>query len=45
MIMTEENITVHSGCPNRNHCTKDETQCCYLVQNECILDEEMYYEH
>ena len=27
----------HEGCPNRYHCTKDESKCCYLVNNHCIL--------
>lgn len=30
----------HEGCPNRGHCSKDETKCCYLVKNGCYLDNE-----
>lgn len=36
----DKGITVHDGCPNRNHCTKDEKKCCYLVHNHCILEHE-----
>lgn len=30
----------HKGCPNRGHCKKDETKCCYLVShnNKCYLE-------
>lgn len=34
-----ENIEVHRGCPNRHHCPKDESKCCYLVSNRCIINE------
>ena len=37
MNSTEEKLHIHDGCPNRSHCKKDETQCCYLVKNHCIL--------
>ena len=30
----------HDGCPNRGHCSKDESKCCYLLSNRnCYLDE------
>ena len=29
----------HEGCPYRCTCTKDQTKCCYLVRNKCIVDE------
>lgn len=29
----------HKGCPNRGHCKKDESKCCYLLSNHnCYLD-------
>lgn len=32
---------VHSGCPNRHHCEKDESNCCYLLStNNCYLNTE-----
>lgn len=35
----ENEITVHDGCPNRHHCIKNESKCCYLLTNqECYLD-------
>lgn len=34
--MKKENV--HKGCPNRHHCKKDESKCCYLVKNNCLLD-------
>lgn len=37
--MTPKKEDVHSGCPNRGHCIKDESKCCYLLSNrECYLD-------
>ena len=33
----------HDGCPNRNHCRKDESKCCYLVKNHCIIGEHDEY--
>lgn len=33
------NQNVHDGCPNRHHCEKDESKCCYLLSNkQCYLD-------
>ena len=29
---------VHKGCPNRGHCKKDESVCCYLVKGKCYLE-------
>lgn len=30
---------VHKGCPNRGHCSKDESKCCYLLSSrKCYLD-------
>lgn len=37
--MLEREIDTHKGCPNRNHCSKDETKCCYLVNDKCIIGE------
>ena len=37
--MLERDINVHSGCPNRHHCTQDENKCCYLVKGKCIIGE------
>jgi hypothetical protein len=30
----------HQGCPNRNHCRKDESKCAYLISstNKCYLE-------
>lgn len=30
----------HDGCPNRNHCRKNEMHCCYLRKgdNTCYLN-------
>ena len=31
----------HNGCPNRGHCQKEESKCCYLPNNNtCYLDYE-----
>ena len=38
--MLERDLNVHHGCPNRHHCKKDETKCCYLVNDHCILRRE-----
>jgi hypothetical protein len=38
MKRDEELTTRHNGCPNRGHCTKDETKCCYLVKGNCYLE-------
>ena len=37
--MLERNINPHNGCPNRHHCKQDNSKCCYLVKNECIIGE------
>lgn len=40
-MLEKDAITMrHDGCPNRHHCKKDETKCCYLVQNKCIIEQE-----
>jgi len=40
--MKKNQITkIHEECPNETHCTKDETKCCYLVKNHCILKREV----
>jgi hypothetical protein len=37
--MLEKEINRHEGCPNRGHCSKDESKCCYLLSNQnCYLD-------
>ena len=33
----------HDGCPNRHHCSKDESKCCYLVKGHCIIGERDEY--
>lgn len=38
MSNKEEQITKHEGCPNRHHCKKDDSKCCYLVKGECALN-------
>ena len=39
--MLEREIDKHKGCPNRHHCVKDESKCCYLLSNhQCYLDTE-----
>lgn len=37
--MLEREIDTHKGCPNRHNCPKDETKCCYLVNDHCIIGE------
>jgi hypothetical protein len=39
MLEREIKVQVHNSCPNRHHCTKDETKCCYLVKGNCIIGE------
>ena len=39
MKESEEKIQAHNGCPYRHTCKKDETKCCYLVSNRCIINE------
>lgn len=36
--MLEREINQHKGCPNRGHCKKDESKCCYLVKHNCLID-------
>ena len=39
--MKKKKEDVHQGCPNRGHCSKDESKCCYLLSNNnhnCYLD-------
>ena len=38
--MLERETNPHRGCPNRNHCEKDETKCCYLVKGHYIIGEQ-----
>ena len=39
MLERETVIKRHDGCPNRNHCKKDESKCCYLLSNHnCYLN-------
>ena len=38
-MMTKRKIDVHKGCPNRHHCSKDESKCCYLLSTkQCYLE-------
>lgn len=38
--MLEREVDNHKGCPNRGHCSKDESKCCYLLSSDkCFLDE------
>ena len=39
MLEKEIEQLFHKGCPNRHHCPKDTTKCCYLVKNHCIIGE------
>ena len=39
MKQSKEREMVHNGCPYRHSCAKDETKCCYLVNNRCIINE------
>ena len=37
--MLEKEKNQHKGCPNRGHCQKEESKCCYLLNNNtCYLD-------
>ena len=37
--MLEKEKNQHKGCPNREHCQKEESKCCYLLNNNtCYLD-------
>ena len=39
--MLERDVNVHEDCPNRGHCSRDESKCCYLLSNKhCYLDTE-----
>ena len=38
MLERDAIIKKHEGCPNRHHCPKDESKCCYLVKGNCLLD-------
>ena len=42
MLEKEYRRTQHNGCPNRYHCTKDTSKCCYLVKGHCIIGEDTY---
>ena len=39
--MLERDVIVkrHDGCPNRHHCSFDESKCCFLVKQHCIIGE------
>lgn len=39
MNKKDAEIIKHAGCPNRHHCLKDESKCCYLVKGRCIANE------
>ena len=39
MLEKDAEIIKHEGCPYRHSCKKDETKCCYLVGNRCIVNE------
>ena len=39
MLDEELKELIHDGCPNRHHCKKDESKCCYLVNDHCIIGE------
>ena len=37
--MLEKEKNQHKGCPNRGYCQKEESKCCYLLNNNiCYLD-------
>ena len=39
MLEKDLKAEVHNSCPNRYHCKKDESKCCYLLStHECYLD-------
>lgn len=38
--MLEREKDTHKGCPNRHHCRKDDSKCCYLVNNDCMIEYE-----
>ena len=39
MLEKELKTIRHNGCPNRHHCPKDNSKCCYLVKDHCIIGE------
>ena len=39
MRQKEEIKNRHNGCPYRHSCKKDESKCCYLIGNRCIVNE------
>jgi len=39
MLERDAITTKHQGCPNRHHCSKDESKCCYLVKGDCVIGE------
>lgn len=41
MLEEEKKLHAHDSCPNRHHCIKDESKCCYLLSTrQCYLDNE-----
>lgn len=38
------NDKIHEECPNNEHCEKDNTKCCYLVNRKCLIKEARKYE-
>ena len=37
--MLDREVNIHEGCPNRHHCSRDESRCCYLLSNrQCYLE-------
>ena len=39
MLKRDKEMHKHDSCPNRGHCSKDESKCCYLLSNhQCYLN-------
>ena len=39
MLERDIEIIKHNGCPNRHHCLKDDSKCCYLSNGRCLINE------
>lgn len=40
MVSVDELVDIiHGGCPNEEHCCKDEEKCMYLVKHRCLIRE------
>ena len=39
LFIMKDKDNVHNGCPNKGHCSKDESKCCYLLSTQqCYIE-------